>query len=146
MIILDTDHMTVLQRPDSQPAQILATRLAASPDREMVSTAVTLEEQMRGWLGLLNRYRDVRRQSEYYDNLTAMLRFYNGWRLLGFDQASGSTFLKLKHLRPSIGPSDLKIASVALINDALLLTCNAKHFERVPGLRFEDWTISEATA
>ncbi len=143
MIILDTDHMTVLQQPESQPAQVLTARLAASPDRDILSTAVTLEEQMRGWLALLNRYRDVRQQSKYYDNLTEMLRFYNGWRLLGFDQAAGIKFLELKHLRASIGPNDLKIASVTLTRNALLLTSNAKHFSRVPGLRFEDWTIPQ---
>ncbi|MBC7818431.1 MAG: type II toxin-antitoxin system VapC family toxin [Planctomycetaceae bacterium] len=143
MIILDTDHMTVLQQPESQSAQVLTTRLAASPDREIMSTAVTLEEQLRGWLALLNRYRDVRQQSKYYDNLTEMLRFYNGWRLLGFDQAAGNQFLELKHLRASIGPNDLKIASVTLTRNALLLTSNAKHFSRVPGLRFEDWTIPQ---
>jgi tRNA(fMet)-specific endonuclease VapC len=146
MIILDTDHMTVFQQPDSQPAQVLTARLAASSDRDILSTAVTLEEQMRGWLALLNRYRDVRQQSEYYDNLTDMLRFYNGWRLLGFDQSAGIKFLELKHLRPSIGPNDLKIASVTLTRNALLLTTNAKHFSRVPGLRFEDWTIPQNPA
>ena len=95
MIILDTDHMTVLQQPESQPAQVLAARLAASPDRDILSTAVTLEEQMRGWLALLNRYRDVRQQSEYYDNLTEMLRFYNDWKLLGFDQAVAPWFVRV---------------------------------------------------
>ena len=118
MIILDTDHMTFLQQPESQPAQVLTARLAASPDRDIMSTAVTLEEQMRGWLALLNRYRDVRQQSKYYDNLTEMLRFYNGWRLLGFDQTAGEKFLELKNLRASIGPNDLKIASVALTRNA----------------------------
>ncbi len=34
---------------------------------------------------------------------------------------------------------DLKIASVALVNEALLLTANRKDFEKVPGLRFENW-------
>ena len=143
MIILDTDHMTVLQRPESQSARLLSARLAVSPDREIVSTAVTLEEQMRGWLALINRYRDVRQQTAYYDNLTEMLRFYNGWKLLRFDQEAIANFLALKHLRTSIGPNDLKIASIALARSALLLTSNAKHFSRVPRLRFEDWTIPE---
>lgn len=34
---------------------------------------------------------------------------------------------------------DLKIAAVALVNQALLLSANRRDFELVPGLRVEDW-------
>jgi tRNA(fMet)-specific endonuclease VapC len=34
---------------------------------------------------------------------------------------------------------DLKIASIVLANDATLLTRNANDFNRIPGLRVEDW-------
>ena len=34
---------------------------------------------------------------------------------------------------------DLKIASIALANDSTLLTRNTNDFQRVPGLRIEDW-------
>jgi tRNA(fMet)-specific endonuclease VapC len=36
---------------------------------------------------------------------------------------------------------DLKIASIALANDATLLTRNTKDFEKVHALRIEDWTL-----
>jgi tRNA(fMet)-specific endonuclease VapC len=34
---------------------------------------------------------------------------------------------------------DLKAACVALVHDARLLTANRQDFEKVPGLRFENW-------
>jgi tRNA(fMet)-specific endonuclease VapC len=34
---------------------------------------------------------------------------------------------------------DLKIAATALANQALLLSANRSDFERVPGLRVENW-------
>ena len=34
---------------------------------------------------------------------------------------------------------DLKIAAICLVHDALLLTRNLVDFEKVPGLRVENW-------
>jgi tRNA(fMet)-specific endonuclease VapC len=38
-----------------------------------------------------------------------------------------------------IGTMDLKIASICLAHDALLLSRNRVDFEKVPGLRVENW-------
>jgi tRNA(fMet)-specific endonuclease VapC len=53
MIILDTDHISLLQHPDSTEGQRLVQRLAVSFDRDIVTTVVTVEEQMRGWLQVI---------------------------------------------------------------------------------------------
>jgi tRNA(fMet)-specific endonuclease VapC len=34
---------------------------------------------------------------------------------------------------------DLKIAAIALVHDALLLSANLRDFRKVPGLRVESW-------
>jgi tRNA(fMet)-specific endonuclease VapC len=38
-----------------------------------------------------------------------------------------------------IGSMDLKMARIAVANNALFLTANRRDFEKVPGLRFENW-------
>ena len=35
---------------------------------------------------------------------------------------------------------DLKIATIVLFHEAILLSCNLADFGRVPGLQVEDWT------
>ena len=41
----------------------------------------------------------------------------------------------------SIGMADLKIAAMARVHDALLLSGNQRDFGRVPGLRVESWIV-----
>ena len=48
-------------------------------------------------------------------------------------------FDDLRKQKVTIGRSDLKIASIALVNDAIVLTANLRDFERVPGLKIENW-------
>jgi tRNA(fMet)-specific endonuclease VapC len=41
---------------------------------------------------------------------------------------------------PRLGTMDLKIASVALVNGAVLLTRNSADFGQISGLSIENWT------
>jgi tRNA(fMet)-specific endonuclease VapC len=59
MIVLDTDHISFLQRPDSAEGQELVRRLETASDHDIVTTVVTVEEQMRGWLQVIARFRDL---------------------------------------------------------------------------------------
>ena len=51
-----------------------------------------------------------------------------------------SSDLKLREQKVRIGTQDLKIASIVLANQAVLLTCNNQDFSQVPNLITEDWT------
>ncbi len=53
--------------------------------------------------------------------------------LLDFDN------LRAASLR--VNTMDLRIAAIALSQDMTVLTRNTVDFERVPNLKFEDWTI-----
>ena len=63
-LILDTDHLTVIQR-ETEPeySQLRAKLRPFSPD-SVCTTIVSFEEQMRGWLSLIARARKSK-QEEY---------------------------------------------------------------------------------
>jgi tRNA(fMet)-specific endonuclease VapC len=140
MIILDTDHVSVLQHPDSAEGQRLVRRLHASPDRDIVTTVVTVEEQMRGWLQVIARYRDLRQQAAYYDRLIDFIRFFGSWKILPVQEASVKAFRNLQVVGARIATTDLKIAAISLAYGATLLSRNMRDFQRVAGLHVEDWT------
>jgi predicted nucleic acid-binding protein len=79
MIILDTDHISALQYRDAPRAFALQARLETLPTDEVVTTAITIEEQTRGWLGLIRRYTDVHRQVAYYERLVGLFDFFAEW-------------------------------------------------------------------
>lgn len=56
-----------------------------------------------------------------------------------FNETSAEEFRRLRRERIRIASTDLKIASIALVNNATLVSANLRDFEKVPGLRVEDW-------
>mgnify|MGYP001566890442 CR=1 FL=1 len=140
MIVLDTDHVSILQHEESPAATALLSRLESVPLDDVATTAVTLEEQARSWLGLIGRYSDVRQQVPYYDRLVAMFDFFANWRVLRFGERAAVEFQRLRSQRIRIATLDLKIASIALVHGATLVSRNLGDFGMIPGLRVENWS------
>lgn len=139
MIVLDSDHLSMLQHPESPEYERLTAAMGESPDADFATTSISLEEQMRGWLAAISRQRAVHDQLLYYSKLTGLVDFYSRWRIVPFDGPAADHFVSLRHAKVRISTMDLKIASIALANDALLLSANLRDFEQVPNLRVEDW-------
>ena len=137
MILLDTDHVSVLQRPSAACDRLLQ-KLDSSTDSPATSV-ITLEEQSRSWIAEIGRRRNVRDHVLPYARLLDMFEFFAEWEIVPFTEAAAETFDKLRSNRVRIASTDLKIASIAITNNATLLTANMHDFERVPGLRFESW-------
>jgi len=113
--------------------------MEAASDQEFATTIVNVEEVMRGWLAVISRERQVHRQVNAYARLRRLFEFFAPWTVLLFEDRAAEEFERLQAAGVRIGSMDLKIASIALVHDALLLTANRKDFEKVPGLRFENW-------
>ncbi len=143
MILLDTDHLSLLQHRHNPRALAFRERLEQLPTIDVATSIISVEEQTRGWLRLIRRSRQAKDQVQYYERLRQLLAFYGEWVVFPFDEAAAGKFDALRNERVSIGTMDLKIAAIALVNDATLLSSNLIDFRRVPGLRVEDWLAHE---
>jgi tRNA(fMet)-specific endonuclease VapC len=140
MILIDTDHATHLKYPESEPGRRLIDRLNAVPPSEVIGVAIiTVEERMRGWLAVIAKERTALRQVAGYRELARLFEFYQEFEIVPFEEVTARRFDDLRTQCPRVGTMDLKIAATALVNDALLLSANKRDFERVPGLRVENW-------
>ena len=139
MILLDTDHLTLLSYPENARCQALITRMKTSPDQEIGTTIISVEEQWRGWFAVVARHRDVRRQVKPYEELVKLQAFLSNWTILPFNDQAAEHFHQLRSAGVRIGSMDLKISAIALVHDALVLSANLQDFQKVPGLRVESW-------
>ncbi len=139
MYLLDTDHLSVLERGGAD-AERLRQRLQAVPPAEVAATVVSYEEQTRGWLSYLAKARSLTDQVTAYSYLQRHLQVFCAIPLLAFDPAAATIVQHLQQQRVRIGTMDLKIASISLAQGATLLSRNVTDFQKVPGLLVEDWT------
>ena len=143
MLVLDTDLLTIIQRQEGPLYERLVARLQAVVDAEPVTiTIVSLEEQLRGWLSFLNATPEKRSGSLVvgYRRLHALFQDFQQRLVLEFDDAAYEQYVGLKGKKTRVSTMDLRIAAIVLANNATLLTRNARDFQRVSGLKFEDWT------
>lgn len=140
MILVDTDHATFLKYPESERGRRFIERLSAAGQADVVGVAiVTIEERMRGWLAVIAKEKAALRQVVGYRELVKLFEFYQEFEIVAFDEAAALRFDELRAQGLRLGTMDLKIAATASVNNALLLSANRRDFERVPGLRVENW-------
>lgn len=138
MILLDTDHLSVLtdRRAAGNVALVRRLELAGEP---LAIPIVAVEEQCKGWLAKLNRTRDVHQQINPYERLAELFDFLAEWDIVSLSEAAADLVAQLRRQKARIGSQDLKIAAIAMAEDALLLSANLRDFQKVPGLRVENW-------
>jgi tRNA(fMet)-specific endonuclease VapC len=143
LILLDTDHLPVYTDERDPRHELLNSRMEAAAE-QVACTIVNVEEVLRGWLALIHRLRDVHRQPPAYVRLGQLFNVLTDWEIVPFDGRAADQFSNLRRQGIRIGTMDLKIASIALVNDALLVTGNLHDYSLVPyslvpELRCENW-------
>jgi tRNA(fMet)-specific endonuclease VapC len=139
VILLDTDHLTALKYTDSERYARLHRRLRAAAPEPIGTTIINVEEQMRGWLSAIAKERTLLRQITTYRELTDLFDFFARFNIISLSAGAVDLFNGFRKSGIKIGTMDLKTACIAIASNALLLTANRRDFEKVPGLRFENW-------
>jgi tRNA(fMet)-specific endonuclease VapC len=137
MRILDTDTITHLHAGHPNVVE----NLRKTDDYDIRITIVTRIELLRGRFDFLLKASDeleLVRAQKLLDRTEMLL---SRIPVLSADEKSGIQFSKLKKTKNirKIGHADILIASIALANNAVLVTRNVRHFRRIPGLSVINW-------
>ena len=95
MLILDTDLLSLLERADAS-ALALQIRLDRIDENEIVTTVISYEEQMRGWLGYIAQANTLEKMLLAYERLQTHLQTFRDLTVLSFDLTAAQQFERLR--------------------------------------------------
>jgi len=140
--VLDTDILSIHQSEKGWEYERVRSRLDRVEPTSVFVAIVSLHEQAIGWHSYLQRAKNMEGLMHGYAKFERMLLDFTRLNILAFDQGAADEFDRLTSLGVRIGAMDLRIAATALANNCAVVTRNTVDFERVPGLRIEDWTVT----
>ncbi|MCI0456351.1 MAG: type II toxin-antitoxin system VapC family toxin [Gemmataceae bacterium] len=139
-VLLDTDHLSVLQWQEQPACDRLLARLEPLPPDDVATSIISFQEQVQGWTAYLSRARKPEQVVLAYARLEALRRSFLKMNVLSFTAEAQAQFDALRRQCPRLQTMDLRIASIAVVTDSTLLSRNLRDFRQVPGLSVEDWT------
>ncbi len=114
-------------------SRTLVERLKQHDPSEVLISSVVRAELLFG----------ARKSAQVEDNLSLLSRFLAPFHVAPFDDACAEHYgmlrADLERAGIPIGPNYMMIAATARAHDAILVTANTREFQRVVGLRVEDW-------
>jgi tRNA(fMet)-specific endonuclease VapC len=132
MYVLDTNMLTALLRGEAGPVR----RLLALPRSQVLLPQPVVAEVLYGLARLPKSRRRTALSERCETLLKSMLRV--DWT----DQVSerfASVKATLERKGERLDDFDVAIAAHALARDAVLVSRNRNHMQRIPGLRCEEW-------
>ena len=136
MIVLDTDILTHYLRNHAGVWQ-----RHRDAEGEVVITIIRRIETLQGRFATILKAADGMQLQRGQQRLDLAERDLSPFRVLPIDAATAAEFDALRQLKglKKIGRGDLLIASIVLANKATLVSRNLKDFQKVPGLKVENW-------
>jgi tRNA(fMet)-specific endonuclease VapC len=139
--LLDTDHISFVQRQSGPEYPVLAARIAQHSPADLAFSVISFHEQVLGAHTFISRARTTVDIVRGYTLLMEIIQGFTAAPVLPFDAAAAAVFDDLRAQRVRVATMDLRIAAVALSRGLVLLTRNTRDFGRVPVLATEDWTV-----
>ena len=136
LYILDTDHLSLYGRGYLR----LQERISVTPQEQLSTTVINAEELLRGRLAQIAEVRSgLQELSGAYERFLETLALLSEFYIFNYDEQSRVIYQTLKVQRLRVGTQDLRIASITIANNGILITRNLRDFEKIPGLSVEDW-------
>lgn len=137
--ILDTDHVSLLLQGNkvvcSKVNQVLP---------NLAITVITVQEIFNGWIVKINSTSEATDLVRLYTKLWINLQYFQDVRVLNFDAEACNCYERLlkenSQLNKKRLQKDLRIASIAMAINGVMVTRNQRDFSLIPGLVIEDWT------
>jgi tRNA(fMet)-specific endonuclease VapC len=139
--VLDTDHISLILRGHPQ----VIAHLQSLHPKQWAITIISIQEIFNGWIVSLNDpcYKD--RQVELYTRLWQSNKFFQKTQVLNFDEKAQKYYDQIRLLCPNLNKrrleKDVKVAAIAMTNQAIIVTRNQRDFALIPELQLEDWTL-----
>ena len=90
--VLDTDHLVILQRRTQPACGNLTARLRQEDPASVFASVISVQEQMQGWLALLNRARSASQNVLAYTELKELGRSFFEMNVLSFSAEAQDRF------------------------------------------------------
>jgi tRNA(fMet)-specific endonuclease VapC len=140
MHLLDSDTLSHLY---SGHPRVIA-NLRAVDDPDIATTIVTKIEILRARYAYVLKAANGEQLLRAQQWLAVSEEQLSQMLIVGFNVVAGNHFDRLQRIRKlnRVGRADLLIASIALANQATLVTRNLRHFQQIPNLRLANWVDS----
>ncbi|KAM3092717.1 type II toxin-antitoxin system VapC family toxin [Phormidesmis sp. 146-12] len=138
--LLDTDTASLLLQRHPVVSQYIVVNGV-----DVAISIVTVQELFNGWVVRINSAKSTEELVKLYEKFYKTILLCKKVPILGFEVTASEQLAKLLQEKPSLSKQklqrDMRIAAIALSQNATLVTRNYRDFSQVPNLLIEDWTV-----
>jgi tRNA(fMet)-specific endonuclease VapC len=137
LYVLDTDILSLYQ----QGNDAIRNRIAQHSPDELSVSIISVEEQLSSWYTMRRRVKGRERLAIAYERFTENVRMLSSLQILSFSLEAINRYEQLLRSKLGVKGNDLRIAAIAMVNSAIVVTRNRIDFEQIPGVQVEDWSV-----